>query len=61
MASGICGFGLGATPNALVCMQAITSKYGYSEKAFFVIPIVGSFLVDITNASVIAIMADFFK
>ncbi|MDR2397353.1 MAG: hypothetical protein LBD74_01180 [Spirochaetaceae bacterium] len=61
MASGICGFGLGATPNALVCMQAITSKYGYSERAFFVIPIVGSFLVDITNASVIAIMADLLR
>jgi ESS family glutamate:Na+ symporter len=61
MASGICGFGLGATPNALVCMQAITGKYGHSEKAFFVIPIVGSFLVDVTNASVIALMSDFFK
>jgi ESS family glutamate:Na+ symporter len=61
MASGICGFGLGATPNALVCMQAITSKYGHSEKAFFVIPIVGSFLVDITNASVITIMAGLFR
>ena len=61
MASGICGFGLGATPNALVCMQAITSKYGHSEKAFFVIPIVGSFLVDISNASVIAIMSGLFR
>jgi ESS family glutamate:Na+ symporter len=61
MASGLCGFGLGATPNALVCMQAITSKYGHSEKAFFVVPIVGSFLVDISNASVISIMAGFFK
>ncbi|MDR0759074.1 MAG: sodium/glutamate symporter [Treponema sp.] len=61
MASGLCGFGLGATPNALVCMQAITSKYGPSEKAFFVIPIVGSFLVDITNASVITIMVGLFR
>ncbi|MDR1302231.1 MAG: sodium/glutamate symporter [Treponema sp.] len=61
MASGLCGFGLGATPNALVCMQAITSKYGYSEKAFFVVPIVGSFLVDVSNASVISIMVGFFK
>ena len=61
MASGLCGFGLGATPNALVCMQAITDKHGYSEKAFFVVPIVGAFLVDISNASVISIMAGFFK
>jgi ESS family glutamate:Na+ symporter len=61
MASGLCGFGLGATPNALVCMQALTSKYGHSERAFFVVPIVGSFLVDITNASVITLMAGLFK
>jgi ESS family glutamate:Na+ symporter len=61
MASGLCGFGLGATPNALVCMQAITDKYGYSEKAFFVVPIVGAFLVDISNAAVITIMAGFFR
>ncbi|MDR3254680.1 MAG: sodium:glutamate symporter [Synergistaceae bacterium] len=61
MASGTIGFGLGATPNALVCMQAITNKYGPSEKAFFVVPIVGAFLVDISNATVIAIMTGFFR
>ncbi|MDR2534879.1 MAG: sodium/glutamate symporter [Treponema sp.] len=60
MASGLCGFGLGATPNALVCMQAITDKYGYSEKAFFVVPIVGAFLADISNASAISIISGFF-
>jgi ESS family glutamate:Na+ symporter len=61
MASGLIGFGLGATPNALVCMQALTSKYGHSPKAFFVVPIVGAFLVDISNAAVITIMANFFR
>jgi ESS family glutamate:Na+ symporter len=61
MASGLIGFGLGATPNALVCMQAITDKYGPSEKAFFVVPIVGAFLVDISNATVIAIATGFFR
>jgi ESS family glutamate:Na+ symporter len=61
MASGLCGFGLGATPNALVCMQAITAKYGHSEKAFFVVPIVGAFLADISNASVITIISGFFR
>ncbi|MDR0562310.1 MAG: hypothetical protein LBG73_06435 [Spirochaetaceae bacterium] len=60
MASGICGFGLGATPNALVCMQAITTKHGYSERAFFVVPIVGSFLADLSNAAVIAFMSGLF-
>lgn len=61
MASGFCGFGLGATPNALVCMQAITDKHGYSEKAFFVVPIVGAFLVDISNAAVVTLIAGFFR
>jgi ESS family glutamate:Na+ symporter len=61
MASGLCGFGLGATPNALVCMQAITNKYGQSEKAFFVVPIVGAFLVDISNAAVITLIAGFLR
>jgi ESS family glutamate:Na+ symporter len=61
MAAGLCGFGLGATPNALVCMQAVTSKHGYSERAFFVVPIVGAFLVDISNASIITIMVGFLK
>jgi ESS family glutamate:Na+ symporter len=61
MASGLCGFGLGATPNALICMQAITNKYGPSEKAFFVVPIVGAFLVDISNAAVITLFAGFFR
>ena len=61
MAAGLCGFGLGATPNALVCMQAITGKHGHSEKAFFVVPIVGAFLVDISNASVITLISGFFR
>jgi ESS family glutamate:Na+ symporter len=61
MASGLIGFGLGATPNALVCMQAITNKYGPSEKAFFVVPIVGAFLADISNATIIAIVTGFFR
>jgi len=57
MAAGLCGFGLGATPNALVCMQAITTKHGYSERAFFVVPIVGAFLVDISNSIIVTLMA----
>jgi ESS family glutamate:Na+ symporter len=61
MASGLCGFGLGATPNALVCMQAITDRHGPSERAFFVVPIVGAFLVDISNAAVITLMTGFLR
>ena len=56
MACGLVGFGLGTTPNALMCMQALTDKYSPSEKAFFVVPIVGVFLVDISNITVIMAM-----
>jgi ESS family glutamate:Na+ symporter len=59
IASGFIGFQMGATPNALICMQALTGKYGPSPKAFFVVPIVGAFLVDITNAVVIQAQAGF--
>ena len=51
--SGHCGFGMGATPNGISNMKAITEKYTYSRIAFFVIPIVGSLFIDFANISVI--------
>ena len=53
LAAGHCGFGLGATPTAIVNMQAITQRYGQSHVAFIVVPMVGAFFIDILNASVI--------
>lgn len=50
MAAGHGGLALGATPTAIANMQAITGKYGPSPQAFLIIPIVGAFLIDITNA-----------
>lgn len=44
--SGLIGHGLGATPNALANMTSVTQKYGYSQKAFLVVPLVGAFLLD---------------
>ncbi len=57
MAAGHCGFGLGATPNAISNMQAVTIKYGHAPKAFFTISIVGAFFVDIVNSFVIQIFS----
>jgi ESS family glutamate:Na+ symporter len=37
-------------------MQAVTSKYGPAPKAFFVVPVVGAFLIDIPNAFIINYM-----
>jgi ESS family glutamate:Na+ symporter len=53
MAAGHCGFGMGATPTAIANMQAVTARYGQSRQAFLIIPIVGAFLIDITNALII--------
>ncbi|MFJ9989312.1 sodium/glutamate symporter [Pseudomonas putida] len=53
LAAGHCGFGLGATPTAIANMQAITQRYGPSQMAFLVVPMVGAFFIDIINAIVI--------
>lgn len=58
MAAGACGMALGATPNAMANMNAVCSKYGYSAKAFFVLPIVGAFLIDIANGLLITMFAN---
>jgi len=53
LAAGHCGFGLGATPTAIANMQAVTQRFGPSPIAFLVMPMVGAFFIDITNAVVI--------
>lgn len=53
LASGHCGFGLGATPTAIANMQAVTARFGHSHLAFLVVPMVGAFFIDIANAIVI--------
>ncbi|MBL4782509.1 MAG: sodium/glutamate symporter [Porticoccaceae bacterium] len=53
IASGFVGLGLGATPVGIANMNAVTSKYRPSPKAFLVIPLVGAFFIDLVNALVI--------
>ena len=53
MTSGFCGFGMGATPNAMANMQAITQKYGPAPTAYFVVPLVGSLFIDFMNTIII--------
>ncbi|WP_296499136.1 sodium/glutamate symporter [Rhodoferax sp.] len=61
MAAGHCGFGMGATPNAMANMQAFSSVNGPSLKAFFVIPIVGSLFIDFFNAVIITTYMNYLK
>jgi len=53
IASGFAGMGLGATPVAIANMNAVTTRYGPSTKAFLVVPLVGAFFIDILNAGTI--------
>ena len=53
LAAGHCGFGLGATPTAMVNMQTVTNHYGMSQIAFIIVPLCGAFFIDIINAVVI--------
>lgn len=53
LAAGHCGFGLGATPTAIANMQAVTHRFGPSQLAFLVVPMVGAFFIDIINVIII--------
>lgn len=53
ISAGTCGFGMGATPNAMANMQAICDKYVPSVKAYLLIPLVGSLFADFINSLVI--------
>ena len=61
IAAGHCGFGMGATPNAMANMQAFTKANGPSFKAFFVIPLVGSLFIDFFNAVIITGFMNYLK
>ena len=53
LVAGICGFGLGATPNAMANMSAECYKYHYSVKPFLIVPIIGAMFVDLINTGFI--------
>ena len=53
MTAAFCGFGMGATPNAMANMQAVTKRYGPAPQAYFVVPLVGSLFIDFFNGLII--------
>lgn len=55
LVTATCGFGLGATPNAVANMEALFSKYGVAPKAYFVVPLVGSVFIDLVNAALLTV------
>lgn len=52
-ASGFCGFMLGITANAMANMNSLVEEYGPAPRAFLVVPMVGAFFLDFTNAGLI--------
>ena len=59
ISSGVCGFGMGATPNAMANMQALCEKYAPSVKAYLLIPLVGSLFADFINSLVTTFFINF--
>lgn len=54
-ASAICGFGMGATPNAIANMDELTNRFGFAHTPYFVVPIVGGLFIDFVNSAIITI------
>ena len=55
LCAGICGFGLGATPNAMANMSAVCYKYRYTVKPFLIVPIIGAMFADLINTGMITL------
>jgi len=55
LCAGICGFGLGATPNAMANMSAVCYKYHYTVKPFLIVPIIGAMFADLINTGIISV------
>lgn len=57
-ASANCGFGMGATPNAVANMDALSTKFGFAPTPYFVVPIVGALFIDFVNSAVITLFVN---
>ena len=58
MSSGFVGFMLGTTANAMANMEALVERYGPAPRAFLVVPMVGAFFIDFTNAIIITVVPE---
>lgn len=53
--SALCGFGMGATPNAIANMDELTLQYGFAPTPYFVVPIVGCLFIDFINSAILTL------
>jgi ESS family glutamate:Na+ symporter len=61
MSGGFIGFMLGTTANAMASMKSLVERYGRAPRAFLVVPMVGAFFIDFTNALIITVFLNIFK
>jgi glutamate:Na+ symporter, ESS family len=61
MSGGFVGFMLGTTANAMANMEALVQRYGPAPKAFLVVPMVGAFFIDFTNALIITLFLNLWR
>jgi len=61
MSTGFIGFMMGTTANAMASMKSLVERYGRSPRAFLVVPMVGAFFIDFTNALIITVFLNIFK
>lgn len=61
MSSGFVGFGLGITANAVANMRTLVARYGPAPRAFLVVPLVGAFFIDFTNAIAITLFLNWLR
>jgi len=61
MSSGFIGFVLGTTANAVANMRALVARFGPAPRAFLVVPLVGAFFIDFTNAIIITFFVNWLK
>ena len=61
ISSGFIGFMLGTTANAMANMKALVERYGPAPKAFLVVPMIGAFFIDFTNALIITAFLNYFN
>jgi ESS family glutamate:Na+ symporter len=61
MSSGFVGFVLGTTANAVANMRALVARFGPAPRAFLVVPLVGAFFIDFTNALIITFFVNWLK
>ena len=55
LCAGMCGFGLGATPNAMANMSAVCYKYRYAVRPFLIVPIIGAMFADLLNTAIVTL------